>query len=183
MNFTRAIFVFVLILAATFAAQAAPVPNKTSGIVRGFNYAFSVKAPEGWALDESAGLRQGFAAVFYPKDSSWSESPAVMYINSADKSQRQNADIKKVMAYDLSQFKKSSPVLQASKPLPLITKTRRRAYLRTFTGDLAGNLEAVAYIDEPKRVILVVLSARSPEDYAKAFPAFQDLVRSYHYMR
>ena len=56
-----------------------------TGIVYGDNHAFAVKAPQGWALDNKSGVSNGIHAVFYPLGSTWQDSRAVMYVNTASK--------------------------------------------------------------------------------------------------
>ncbi len=45
-----------------------------------------------------------------------------------------------------------------------------------------GNVEAVAYMEEPDWVVFCVLSARNQEQFEKAVPALKELVSSYHYL-
>src|SRR5437867_10360264 len=54
-----------------------------AGIVRGPKAGFNISAPEGWVVDNEAGVNQGMPCVLYPKGSSWSDAKTVMYANIA----------------------------------------------------------------------------------------------------
>src|SRR5688572_8354244 len=58
-----------------------PPANETfpAGIVYGPKAAFNIRAPEGWVLDNRAGVSQGLPCVLYPKGSTWADADAVMY--------------------------------------------------------------------------------------------------------
>jgi len=44
------------------------------GIVYGPKAAFNISAPEGWVLDNQAGVEQGLPCVLYPKGESWADA-------------------------------------------------------------------------------------------------------------
>ncbi len=53
--------------------------NYRGGIVYGPKAAFNIAAPEGWVLDNQAGVEQGLPCVLYPKGSSWADAKTIMY--------------------------------------------------------------------------------------------------------
>src|SRR5260370_9263319 len=57
--------------------------NYRGGIVYGPKAAFNIAAPEGWVLDNQAGVEQGLPCVLYPKGSSWADAKTIMYAKSA----------------------------------------------------------------------------------------------------
>ena len=67
-------------LAALVGAAAAKLQQ---GLVYGASHAFYVEAPQGWILDNTAGVNQGLHAVFYPGGSRWEDAAAVIYVNTA----------------------------------------------------------------------------------------------------
>jgi len=62
------LFVSVALAVACGAAQAQD--TFPGGIVYGPKAAFKIAAPEGWVLDNEAGVEQGLPCVLYPKGSS-----------------------------------------------------------------------------------------------------------------
>ena len=51
----------------------------TGGIVYGPKAAFKINAPEGWVLDNQAGVEQGLPCVLYPKGSTWADAETIIY--------------------------------------------------------------------------------------------------------
>ncbi len=49
-------------------------------VVRGKDYAFEIKAPRSWVLDNGAAKDQGINLVFYPTGTNWDNSKAVIYV-------------------------------------------------------------------------------------------------------
>ena len=76
------------------------------GIVYGDEHSFFIEAPTGWVLDNRSGVSQGSHAVFYPKGSSWSKAPAVMYVNTANKKKEGITTTQELIDIDLAKFKK-----------------------------------------------------------------------------
>lgn len=170
-------------LALALAASSAPGQDTAqSGIVYGKDHAFLIRPPAGWVLDTRSGQAQGLHAVFYPRGSGWLTGPVVMYVNAARKEDGASGGVEALIAEDLARLKKHSPDVRASRLPALKTQDGRTAVVRLFEGDQWGNREAVAYIEEKKIVSLVVLSARTKEQYEAARPAFDALVASYAFI-
>ncbi len=161
--------------------------DRESGIIYGKNYSFTLTAPRGWVLDDSSGRGQGVQAVFYPKDSSWKNGAAVMYASVYQKIDPNKESVQTVIANDIAEYKKNSAELKVVDAEPVLTRTDARskdkkATVKYFTGDRNANAEAVAYVDEGKVVVMLVLSARSQKDFDSSLPAFKDLVGSYFFL-
>jgi hypothetical protein len=62
-----------------FAASGFAQDQFPGGIVYGPKAAFTIKAPEGWVLDNSSGVSQGLPCVLYPKGSTWQEAKTIVY--------------------------------------------------------------------------------------------------------
>jgi hypothetical protein len=147
--------------------------------VYGKDHAFAITAPDGWVLDNRAEQNNGLHAVFYPVGSSWAKSAIVMYANSASKSQGQET-VDELIAYDTGQFKTKSPKLSVVELKPIETKNGKAKVLK-FSGDQFRNTEAVAYIDSPKAVVMLVLTSRDNAGFETTYPAFVALVKSYSF--
>ncbi len=151
-----------------------------SGIVYGETHAFCITAPHGWVLDNRAERNNGLHAVFYPEGSSWAKSAIVMYANAANKGPGQET-VDELIAYDTGQFKAKAPKLVVVELTPIKT-TKGSAKVLKFSGDQYNNTEAVAYIDSPKAVVMLVLTSRDEAGFNKSYPAFVALVESYRFL-
>jgi hypothetical protein len=178
-----ALFILLLCCLAAHAQEggkkdAAREPK--TGMVYGKDLAFFITAPGGWVLDNESGVRQGLHAVFYPEGSSWQESKAVMYANAAPKG---GADtLEKFIEGDVEKFRENSPALSVTDDAPLPVDGKERVLVRRFSGGNPPNFEAVAYVEEEKSVVMIVLSARTRKDFDDALPAFRRLVSSYRFL-
>jgi len=147
------------------------------GIVYGKRHAFTIAAPEGWVLDNRAGIKDGLHAVFYPEGSSWKNSETVMYANGYDK-QTAFDTLESFMADDAETFRKNDPDLEIQD-----AGTRKVgdsvAHIMHFFG---RNHEAVAYIDTEGAVIVIVMSSRTREGFMKNYRAFLELLDSYFFL-
>jgi hypothetical protein len=151
------------------------------GIVYGKGYAFLIDAPPGWVLDTRSGVPDGLQAVFYPRGSSWSESPTVMYAAWASKKKEGVTTLQQIIDKDVAKFKKGNPSIIIIESRPLKTRDGKTALVRLFKGDQWGNSEAVAYVDEKAGVAVLVLNSRNQAAFNKAIPAFEKLVSSYYF--
>jgi hypothetical protein len=151
------------------------------GIVYGEGHAFLIEAPKGWVLDNRSGVPDGLQAVFYPRGSSWSKSPTVMYAAWASKKKEGVTSIQQIIDKDVAKFKKGNPSIVITESRPLKTKDGKTALVRLFKGDQWGNSEAVAYVDEKAGVAVLVLTSRNQVAFNKAITAFEKLVSSYHF--
>lgn len=158
-----------------------------SGVIFGNNYSFTLTAPKGWVLDNSSGRGQGLQAVFYPKGSSWKTGAAVMYANVYQETDPSKESLQTVIANDVTEYKKNSVDLKVVDAESILTRTDprsrdKKATVKHFTDDRNANTEAVAYIDEGKVVVMIVLSARSQRDFDSSLAAFKDLIGSYFFL-
>jgi hypothetical protein len=169
----------LMILAAADPARGAT--DRSPGLIYGEGFSFLVAPPEGWVLDNRAGVDQGLQAVFYPEGKSWKNSPAVMYVNTGQRTQGETLD--QFIAGEIADFKKECGPNASVEPRPaLALEAGATAPVRWFTGDRWGNREAVAYIDAPNVFVLIVLTARKQADFEAALPAFRSLVASWHFV-
>ena len=177
-------FVVLLVLCSVGQAQQnteKPADNN-SGVIYGQDHVFVLTAPKGWVLDNKSGVSQGLQAVFYPEGSSWKSGTVVMYANAYHKINALEETLEKVVAGDVAEFKKKSDKLKVVEAASLPTRKDHKAVVRYFEGDTFGNSEAIAYLDEAKVVVMLVLSARTKKEFEAALPAFNELVSSYLFL-
>ncbi len=150
-----------------------------SGIIYGDQHAFMLAAPKGWVLDNSSGVSQGLHAVFYPRGGSWEHSPSVMYANTASKKVKGNETLNKLIAYDVGQYRRNHKSIKIVDAPDISLSNKKTAVVKYF---YFSNAEAVAYIDEEKTVVLIVLSSNSSDEFQNSLPAFRKLVESYTFL-
>jgi hypothetical protein len=152
-----------------------------SVILLGRPYSFILKAPSGWVLNEEAGKSQGLRAVLYKEGSSWKAAVAVMYVRVVQKDEAQPT-LDKVVSNDISDFLKQSPDSKVSDSKALKTGDKKQAIVKEFYDAANKNFESVAFIDESKVVVIVVLSSRNKDEFDKSISAFEALVGTYFFV-
>jgi len=165
-------FALALLLASAPRAGA----EQETGVFYLKDTAISLTAPKGWVLDEDAG-RPRFQGVFYPADSTWAISDAVMYVNTLARSVEPNMEA--FIADDVAREREQSPNLQVRAGEPIRLYDGKSARINLLTGDKWGNFESVAYIDTSSDYIAIVLTSKNEAAYKSAQAAFVELVKSY----
>jgi len=172
--FRTALLIGALIPAAAIPAFA----EGTTAIIYGDGFAYQVTSPAGWVLDTESGAADGLKPVFYPQGRTWANAPAVIYVHSMER--EPDAKLDEVIASETENFKHEAgghPLVRVAPAVEL--ESGAHVPVRLFSGDRFGNHEAVAYVDAPNTVGLVVLTAHQQSDFDAALPAFRALVRSW----
>jgi hypothetical protein len=148
-------------------------------VVKGNNFAFELKAPRGWILDNEIAREQGLNVVFYPSGTDWGSSQAVFYVRvrtydaNVHTIEQQVADTLKNL-HDTG-----SPNAKAVFVKTLTTQDASKAQIYNYSGDKYGNFEASAYIAGDRFLHFITLSARNEATFKQARHAFEALVTSY----
>jgi hypothetical protein len=148
-------------------------------VLKGDGYAFELKAPLGWVLDDKVGNDQGINVVFYPEHASWDKSDAVCFarVRSLDNHMINiEAQVKETVK---ALHDNGNPKAAAKFMKTLTTQDASKAKIYYYTGDQFGNNEATAYIQAKGSIHFITLSARSAKAFRDALPAFDALVTSY----
>lgn len=148
-------------------------------LIRGMSGSFSITSPEGWVVDTEAGRGDGLQAVLYPDKGSWDDSAAVMYTNILDKERQGVVSAEDYMQRYLKVMSLNSPTLSHKRQPPVPLASGHSADLYRLSGGEFGNMEAIAVLEEPGSIILLVLSARTREAFENSHAAFLNMVRSY----
>jgi hypothetical protein len=148
-------------------------------VLKGDGFAFELKAPLGWVLDDKIGNPQGLNVVFYPENAGWDKSDVVCFarVRSLDNQVTNIEDQVKDTVKTLRE--NGSPKVEAKFIKTLTTQDASKAKIYYYTGDQFGNSEATAYIQAKSSVHYITLSARSSKAFHDALPAFDALVTSY----
>ena len=171
---------FLLCFSASALSQRSDGTDGT--ILLGRHYGFILKEPNGWVIDDAAAKSQGLEAVLYREGSSWKQAVAVMYARVIYKDKTQ-ATVEKVIADDVSDFLKQSPGSKVSDSPELPTRDKKKAVVKGFWDAANKNYDSVAFIDEPKVVVILALSSRDKNEFDKSLPDFKALVGSYFFVK
>ncbi|HZC34308.1 MAG TPA: hypothetical protein VE242_01775 [Chthoniobacterales bacterium] len=148
-------------------------------VLRGKDYAFQLKAPRDWLLDNESGRDQGLNVVFYPKNSSWASSSAICYarVRTLDDTVK---TIEDQVRDTLKVFREAGSIdVQAKYVKTLTTRDASKAKIYYFSQDKLGNYEATAYYQGKESIHFVTLSCPSRQSFEYSLSAFDALVTSY----
>jgi hypothetical protein len=147
--------------------------------VHGKGYAFEVKAPRSWVLDDEAAKSQGINLVLYPTGTNWDTSKAVIYVRVRTIGPNMH-NISDQVADTIRNLRQSgSPNATAKHMRTLTTQDASKAEVYYYTGDQFGNFDAAAYIQAKGSIHFITLSARDQGSFKQAIPAFDAVVASY----
>jgi hypothetical protein len=153
--------------------------NSNDGqIIVGRGYSFVLKEPKGWVIKSDKNSQVQAAIV--PESSSWENSTTVMYARVIKKDEEQPT-VEKVIQTDIDDFLKQNSQSTVSDSPELLTKTSKKAIVKSFYDAANKNYESVAFIDEQNIVVILALSSRNKAEYEKSLPAFKSLVASYFF--
>jgi hypothetical protein len=161
-------------------AAAIPPQNKYAGrIVYGPKAAFNISAPEGWVLDNESGVEQGLPCVLYPKGESWADARTVMYAKIAS---TEYEDAEKFASVAIKQMESKH-----GKPKEKIDRGKTGNGQSFFINEYPATKtysqwERVAYVQLPKAVAYIVLSARDEASYRKDAPALREVLKTFAYL-
>lgn len=166
----------------TTGSRTTTQAGKETTVLYGDDHMFAICAPQGWVIDDTSGMGSKIRVVLYPKGQKWATASTVMYANPLHQDAKRPKPIRDMIDRDVVAFRKSNPqgVVLTGPRFP--TATEKRAEVRFFAHDGGKPHEAVAYVPEEGLVMLLVLSSRTADDFARALPAFQLLVRSYNFV-
>jgi hypothetical protein len=168
----------LLLFASVFTGRAEQVLEGYA-VLRGKDYAFQLKAPRNWVLDNDSGRDQGLNVVFYPKDSSWASSTAICYarVRTLDDNVK---TIEDQVKDTLRVFREDGSIgVQAKYVRTLTTRDASKAKIYYFSEDKYGNYEATAYYQTKDSIHFVTLSCPSRQSFEYSLAAFDALVTSY----
>jgi hypothetical protein len=165
---------------ALLLAAAAPLHAQSGAgraqVISHDSSSILLAAPAGWVMDPESGKHDGPEVVFYRAGESWQNGTAVMYAHALAFTAPGLAD---AIAVDEEDFRSRAPDMRIAPGEPLRLAGTMTAQVRTFASASLGDYEVVAYVPDPRRVWVIVLTARSQAAYDQAYPDWVRLVRSY----
>jgi hypothetical protein len=148
-------------------------------VVKGRDFAFELKAPRGWVLDNEIARDQGLNVVFYPTGTDWGTSQAVFYVRVRSYDSNVHSIEQQVADTLKNLHDTGSPEARAQFVKTMTTRDASKAQIYNYSGDKYGNFEATAYIAGKKSVHFITLSARNETIFKQARNAFESLLTSY----
>jgi hypothetical protein len=173
---TTFLFAFALVAVCGGVCGQRTYPG---GIVYGPKAAFTISAPEGWVLDNEAGVNQGLPCVLYPKGESWANARTVIYGKIAG---TKFEDVNAFVAVAVKEMEKTH-----GNPKEKIasgkTSDGRDYFINEYPATKNySQWERVAYIQLPKAVAYIVLSSRDEASYRKDAAALRELLKTFAYL-
>jgi hypothetical protein len=147
--------------------------------VHGKGYAFEIKAPRSWVLDDGVAKSQGINLVLYPTGTDWDTSKAVIYVRVRTTGPNIRNISDQVADTIRNLHQSGSPNARAKHMKTLTTQDASKAEVYYYTGDQFGNFDAAAYIQAKGSIHFITLSARDQDSFKQAIPAFDAVVASY----
>src|SRR6266536_6604367 len=150
-----------------------------AGIVHGPKAGFNISAPEGWVIDNEAGVKQGLPCVLYPKSSSWRDAKTVMYANIA------SPKFEGVNAFVATAIKemKAKHGIPKEKIASGKTKDGHDYFINEYPATKTySQWEAVGYVQLPRGVAFIVLTSRDKASYEKDSDILEKVLKTLVYV-
>ena len=137
----------------------------------------AIDTPQGFERADGPGL-----AFFVPHQKARRKSGVVIYVSGIPIGPREDSkDFTAAVQADIDGFKAEykDGVVKEEEDLELPRAKRRVPRYTMMSGKTNNAFEEIVYISEVDRVLTLVLSARSQEDFARMLPVFHSFARSY----
>jgi tetratricopeptide (TPR) repeat protein len=150
-----------------------------AGIVHGPKAGFNISPPEGWVVDNEAGVDQGFPCVLYPKGSSWSDAKTVMYANMAG-SEFEGVHAFVEMAIQEMKAKHGIPKQKIASGK---TQDGHDYFINEYPATKTySQWERVGYVQLPQGVGFIVLTSRDQASYRKDSGVLEKVLKTVVYV-
>jgi hypothetical protein len=147
-----------------------------AGIVYGPKAAFKIDAPQGWVLDNHAGLKQGLHCVLYPKGSNWADARTIMYAKIASP---EFEDVNAFVAFSIREMQNTHGTPK-EKIASGETRDGKAYFINEYPATKSySQWERVGYVQLPGAVAYIVLSSRDEANYRKDSGALQEVLKSF----
>lgn len=173
--------IFLAYFFSSFLLNSLSAQDSTrTGLLYGNNHSYYLTAPVGWIIDNQSGREDGMNAVFYPKGSSWADGETVMYTTFVNFDSIKKETIRDIISGDSARFHQASPQSRVKKQTPVEIGKNKKAVIYSFS--MEGNYETVAYLEEKKGIVVIVLSSKNKNGPVNNNKAFESLLKSYRFL-
>src|SRR5919198_1925450 len=176
MRKSRWLVCIVLLLLRTGAVAQDKYPG---GIVHGPKAGFNISAPEGWVVDNEAGVEQGMPCVLYPKGSSWADAKTAMYAKVASP-EWEGVDAFVKWAIEGMKEKHGIPKQKIASGK---TKDGHDYFINEYPATKTySQWVRVGYVQLPQGVAFIVLTSRDQASYQKDSGALEKVLKTLVYV-
>ena len=145
-------------------------------IVHGPKGAFSITAPAGWVIDNTAGASDGLPCVLFPKGQTWENADPLMYAKIASTSDEEAEAFAKTA---IAEMKKDRGEYEVKRLTTGKTKGGQPYFINQYSPtENYPRTERVAYVQMPKAVAYIVFSCDSEKVFRKHQRALTEVVET-----
>src|SRR5881296_4688400 len=156
--------VLALLVIIAFSPSMLGQEKIPAGVVHGPKAGFKISAPEGWVVDNEAGVNQDLPCVLYPKGSSWADAKTVMYAKVASP---QWEGVEAFVAWAIQGMKERHGTPK-EKIASGKTKDGHDYFINEYPATKTyPQWERVGYVQLPQGVAYIVLTSRDKASYQK----------------
>ena len=167
-----------VVLAGLCLAQGAALAQSPAGSEEQ-EVPFEFVLPKGWTFNQEQAAEADAVAIFYPEGSAWQDSKSVIYLKVAGK--KEGESVAGLMNADSLKLVQEFPGIRINAAPSLRTVDGKTALVRHISGAKNGKRQAIAYIDTPESIIMVMLAARGGEAFEGALEPFEFLTGALHF--
>jgi len=172
--------VFTLLLFIQVNAQV--TDSSRTGLLFGKSHAYFLTAPKGWIFDDETAREEGIKAVFYPTGENWADAETAMYTNWAAYDTTKNEKFLDIITADINNFKTNSKGIIIKKEKVILLDKKKKAVVYSFINEKEQFFEQVAYIEEKKGAVLIILTSKTKAGLTKNNAFFVELIKSYNFL-
>src|SRR5881296_1537781 len=156
--------VLALLVIIAFSPSMLGQEKIPAGVVHGPKAGFKISAPEGWVVDNEAGVNQDLPCVLYPKGSSWADAKTVMYAKVASP-QWEGVNAFVAWAIQGMKEKRGTPKEKIASGK---TKDGHDYFINEYPATKNySQWERVGYVQLPQAVAYIVLTSRDQASYQR----------------
>lgn len=150
-----------------------------AGVVHGPKAGFNISAPEGWVVDNEAGVNQDMPCVLYPKGSSWADAKTVMYAKVASP---QWEGVNAFVAWAIQGMKEKRG-MPKEKIASGKTKDGHDYFINEYPATKNySQWERVGYVQLPQGVAYIVLTSRDQASYQRDSGVLEKVLKTLVYV-
>ena len=171
--------VLALLVIIAFSPSMLGQEKIPAGVVHGPKAGFKISAPEGWVVDNEAGVNQDMPCVLYPKGSSWADAKTAMYAKVASP-QWEGAEAFVAWAIQGMKAKHGIPKQKIASGK---TKDGHDYFINEYLSTKTySQWTRVGYVQLPQGVAYIVLTSRDQASYKRDSGALEKVLKSLVYV-
>src|SRR5213594_443592 len=171
--------ILALLVVIAFSPSMLGQEKIPAGVVHGPKAGFKISAPEGWVVDNEAGVNQDLPCVLYPKGSSWADAKTVMYAKVASP-QWEGVNAFVAWAIQGMKEKRGTPKEKIASGK---TKDGHDYFINEYPATKNySQWERVGYVQLPQGVAYIVLTSRDQASYQRDSGVLEKVLKTLVYV-